>query len=73
MCSDDTEYPPVQYAIFVCEHCRDNPDDESGCSDDCALEWAAELWPLEDEVDWPMCKCCGRAAFLIEPLLRVRA
>lgn len=68
MCVDST----VQYALYVCESCRDEPDDENGCGDHCGLEWADELWPLDDEGSWPTCKCCGRAAFLVEPLERTR-
>ena len=63
----------VQYGLYVCQSCRDEPDDESGCGDHCTLEWPAELWPLDDQTSWPTCKCCGRAAFLIAPLERIPA
>ena len=59
----------AEYGVFVCEHCRDEPDDENGCGDHCGHEWADELPPLETGVTfWPRCSCCGRDAFLVEPL-----
>lgn len=60
----------AQYAIFVCESCRDE-DQTKNCGDHCAQEWAGELPPLWSGLDiWPTCRCCGGNAVLVAPLVR---
>ena len=61
----------ARHGLYVCEACRDNPDDENGCGDQCGYEWADELPPLALGLDcWPVCRCCGRNAQLVAPLVR---
>jgi hypothetical protein len=54
------------YGLFICQTCRDEPSDD--CGDSCAMEWPDELAPVGFEY-WPACKCCGRDAHLIAPLV----
>jgi hypothetical protein len=56
----------VEYALYICETCRDEPSDE--CGDACATEWPDELAPVHS-VYWPTCRCCGGPAHLVTVLV----
>jgi hypothetical protein len=58
------------YGVFACKACQDEPQDE--CGDACAVDWADDLPPLWAETSGgPICRCCGRPAHLVAPLLAV--
>jgi hypothetical protein len=56
------------YGTFVCKGCQDNPGDD--CDDYCGMTWPEQLPPIWSDY-WPVCRCCGKPASLIEILTPV--
>ena len=56
----------MEYALYVCKTCRDEPDED--CGDACGLEWPDELAPPDSDY-WPPCPCCERPAHLVTVLV----
>jgi hypothetical protein len=55
----------AHYGVFECQRCSTEHPDE--CADDlCTLPWADELSATDY---WPTCRCCGREAQLVTPLV----